>query len=147
MTSGLQLRSDRFKKIFNPNDSTILGKKVLAYALAGDAASQLVLKAVLEEGLDVLSTLDSEDDFQAIVVTQDTAYVVNKEAERNTFNITELHEGTHLAMGSGSQIANYILTKGGDPADAVAAAMTTDLGSGGDIIRWVREDEEYEPMA
>ncbi len=97
---------------------------------------------MLEEGLDALSTLETEDDFQAIVVTQDTAYVVNKEEKEQTFAIIEIPEGIHYAMGSGSSVANYILNKGGDPVDAVAAACTTDLGSGGDIHRWERPDEE-----
>jgi len=141
MTAGLQLKSDRFKKIFTPKDSTILGQKVLAYALAGDASSQLVLKAVLAEGLDVLSTLESEDDFQAIVVTEESAYLVNKDSEKSCFGILEIYEDNHFALGSGSTVANYILAKGGDPVDAVAAAMSTDLGSGGDIVRWTREGD------
>jgi hypothetical protein len=142
MTAGLQLKSDRFKKIFTPKDSTILGQKVLAYALAGDASSQLVLKAVLAEGLDVLSTLESEDDFQAIVVTEESAYLVNKDSEKSCFGILEIYEDNHMALGSGSTVANYILQKGGDPVDAVVAAMSTDLGSGGDVVRWTRESEE-----
>lgn len=140
MTAGLQVKSNTFKKIFTPQDSSILGQKVLAFALAGNASSQLVLKAVLAEGLDVLSTLDSKDDFQAIVVTKESAYLVSKDEEESCFGIIEIGEEAY-AMGSGSIVASYILQKGGDPVDAVAAAMTTDLGTGGDIIRWTREGE------
>lgn len=142
MTAGLQLKSDSFKKIFHPKDSTILGQPVLAYALAGNASSQLVLKAVLEEGLDVLSTLDTQDDFGAIVVTKESAYLVGKDEKESSFTIVELPEGNHYALGSGSVVANYVLTKGGDPVDAVIAAMSTDLGSGGDVIRWSREENK-----
>lgn len=145
MTAGLQLKSDKFKKIFTPQDSTILGQKVLAYALAGNASSQLVLKTVLQEGLDVLSTLDTKDDFSAIVVTKDTAFLVDKNEDDNSFTIIEFNDDTHYALGSGNQVANYVLSKGGDPVDAVAAAMATDLGTGGDIIRWSREGAEDEP--
>ena len=142
MTAGLQLKSDKFRKIFTPKDSSIMGQKVLAYALAGNASSQLVLKAVLEEGLDVLSTLDTKDDFSAIVVTQDTAFLVDKDVKETSFTIVELPEGNHYSIGSGHQVANYVLSKGGDPADAVAAAMTTDLGTGGEIVRWERDETE-----
>lgn len=141
MTAGLQLKSDKYKKIFTPASSTILGQKVMAYALAGNASSQLVLKAVLEEGLDVLSTLDSKDDFAAIVVTKETAYLVDKNEEESSFTIVEVPEDNHYALGSGNIVANYILAKGGDPVDAVVAAMSTDLGSGGDVVRWSREGD------
>lgn len=140
MTAGLQLKSDKYKKIFTPANATILGQKVLAYALAGNASSQLVLKAVLEEGLDVLSTLDSKDDFAAIVVTKETAYLVDKSEDESSFTIVEIPEDNHYALGSGNIVANYILAKGGDPVDAVVAAMSTDLGSGGDVVRWSREE-------
>lgn len=100
---------------------------------------------MLQEGLDVLSTLDTKDDFSAIVVTKDTAFLVDKNEDDNTFIIIEFNDDTHYALGSGNQVANYMLSRGGDPVDAVAAAMTTDLGSGGDIIRWSREEAEDEP--
>ncbi len=90
----------------------------------------------------MLSTLDSKDDFSAIVVTKETAFLVDKDADESSFTIIELGEETPYALGSGQVVANYILNKGGDPVDAVAAAMSTDLGSGGDIIRWCREENE-----
>lgn len=144
MTAGLTLKSDNYKKIedLTNKQATILGKKALAYALAGTVSSKLILERVLEEGLDVLSTLETEDDFQAVVMTQDTTYIVNKEEKEQVFSIIEIPDGVHYAMGSGATVANYILNKGGDPVDAVAAACTTDLGSGGDIHRWERPDEE-----
>lgn len=140
MTDGLQLKSDRFKKIFHPENGTILGEKVLAFGLAGSASSQSVFKVVLAEGLDVLSTLDSKDDFSAIVVTEKTAYLVDKDGEESSFTIIDLGDETPYAIGSGSVVASYILNKGGDPVDAVVAAMSTDLGSGGDVVRWTREE-------
>ncbi len=90
----------------------------------------------------MLSTLDSKDDFSAIVVTSDTAYLVDKDADESSFSIIELGDETPYALGSGNVVANYVLNKGGDPVDAVAAAMSTDLGSGGEIIRWTREEHE-----
>lgn len=88
----------------------------------------------------MLSTLDSKDDFAAIVVTKETAYLVDKNEEESSFTIVEIPEDNHYALGSGNIVANYILAKGGDPVDAVVAAMTTDLGSGGDVVRWSREE-------
>lgn len=90
----------------------------------------------------MLSTLDTKDDFAAIVVTPDTAYLVDKDGDEPSFTIVELPDGNHYAIGSGHQVATYVLNKGGDPVDAVCAAMTTDLGTGGDVIRWSRDESE-----
>ncbi len=143
MTAGTQLRSDNYPKItdMSSRKATLLGKQVLVYALAGAVSGKVVFEQVLEEGLDPLITLDSKDDFQAICVTEDTAYMVNKEEDAQNFNIVEIPKGVYYAMGSGHAVANYVLKKGGDPVDAVVAAISTDIGSGGDVVRWERDKE------
>src|ERR1051326_1733511 len=137
MTNGTRLLSDTYNKICptEGREYLIQGKKVLAYAMAGMAESRLVLERALEEGLDVLSGIESDDDFSAIVVTEDTAYLVDKDAEEHSFKIIEIFDGQPYSIGSGSVVANHFLQKGGEPLDAVVEAIKTDIGSGGDVFR------------
>mgnify|MGYP000921085906 CR=1 FL=1 len=143
VTLGTQIRADNYQKITEivGKEATILGEQVLAYALAGSVAGKVVLEAILEEGLDAYSTLDTEDDFQAICVTGKSAYMVNKDKDKNVFQIFRIPEDMHYSIGSGAAVANYILSKGGDPVDAIVGAISTDMGSGGDVTRWERDKE------
>ena len=144
MTMGTRLLSDRYRKIFDveSKDFSVQDQKVLAYALAGSVKSRLVFERAMAEGLDVLSGLDSDDDFAAIAVTQETAFLVTKDEEKSSFGIIELFEDTPYAIGSGSAVANYILQQGKDPLDAVSIAIKTDIGSGGELFRWERNGKE-----
>ncbi len=132
--------SDNFPKIFNVEGKgySICGEEVLAYATAGFVYSQLSVGSILEQGIQVGSTLDSDDDFQSIVITKDGAYAMSKEDENPNLRIIKIPDGVHWSIGSGADIAGYVMLTGGDAVKAVIEACKVDVGSGGEVDVWQR---------
>lgn len=138
------IMSDNFQKIFDVSDKDykVCGKKVLAYALAGYVYSRLMLDAVLEEGIHVGSTLDTDDEFSSIIITEGGAYAIGKDEDSPNLRIIEIPPNVHWAIGSGASVANYVMYRGGDAVKAVVEACTVDPSSGGDVDVWT--GPEYE---
>lgn len=141
-SKGHLIMSDDFPKIFDVSgkECTLLGLKVLAYGLAGFAHSRLVLESILAEGVTIGSTLDTDDEFAAIVVTQGGTFAVSKQDDNPAIRITEIPAGTYWSVGSGSQVASYIMYRGGDAVKAVVEACTVDPSSGGNVEVWQSPD-------
>lgn len=130
--------TDNFPKIFDVSDKehTILGKKVLAYGLAGFVHSRLMLDSILAEGVQIGSTLDTDDEFTSIIVTVDGAYYLGKDDDNPNLRIIEIPKDVPWSIGSGAAIANYVMYRGGDAVKAVTEACTVDPSSGGDVYVW-----------
>lgn len=130
--------SENFGKIFDVEGKgyTLNGYNVRAYALAGFVFSRLSFDAVLEQGLQVGSTLDTDDDFSAIVVTEGASYAVSKEDDNPNIRIIEIPDGVYWAIGSGADIARYVMQTGGDAVKAVIEACKVDVSSGGEVDVW-----------
>lgn len=141
---GAKVFTDDFPKIFDVSDKDYIccGHRVLAYALAGMVSSRLVLDLVLSEGLAVGTQIDSDDDFEAIVVTEGGAYCLSKIDESQSIRVMEIPPNVPWAIGSGAAVANYVMYRGGDAVKAVVEACTVDPFSGGDVITWIGADYE-----
>lgn len=130
--------SESFTKIFDVEGKgyTLCGEEVRAYATAGYVYSRLSVDSILEQGAVVGSTLDTDDDFQAIVVTAASAYAISKEEDNPNIRVIKIDDGVHWAIGSGGDIANYVMLTGGDAVKAVIEACKVDTGSGGEVDVW-----------
>lgn len=139
-TARGKIWSDNFQKIFDVEDKeySLCEHKVLAYAVAGFVHSRLAVDSILEQGVLVGSTLDTDDDFQALVVTSGPVYALSKEDDSPNLRIIEIPDGVHWALGSGSDVAGYVMSIGGDAAKAVVEACKIDTGSGGGVDVWQR---------
>lgn len=116
------------------------GEKVLAYGFAGILKGKEVFEYALEEGINVTSSLDSDDDFSCIVVTERNAYHISKLEEGPGIAFIHIPDDVPFACGSGRSIAlHFLTTTNCDPVDAVVEATKTDLYSGGEIMRWSRK--------
>lgn len=141
MTAGGNIVTDKLEKIFDVSDRgyTVLGEKVLAYGLAGYLRAKLVLEYCMEEGLKVTSSIDTDDQFSAIIVCEKRTFVVSKDEESAQLDFIEVPDGIPTAVGSGRVIATHVLQDDkADPLDAVVAAMKSDVGSGGETMRWTK---------
>lgn len=141
MTAGSNIITDSFEKIFDVADRgyTVLGENVLAYGFAGFVRAKLVLEYCMEEGLNVTSSIDTDDNFSAIVVCEKRTFVVSKDEETAQLDFMEVPDGIPTAIGSGKVIAtHYLHATDCDPLDAVVAAMKSDVGSGGETMRWTK---------
>jgi len=139
---GGKIMSDGFPKIFDVEGEghSLCGKNVLAYGLAGFVHSRLMLDSILKEGVQVGSTLDTDDEFTSIVVTDNGNYYVAKDDDSSNLRIIEIPDGVHWAIGSGSQVANYVMYRGGDSVKAIIEACTVDPMSGGDVVVWSKAE-------
>lgn len=136
-----RLVCDNYPKIVDCEefDFKVNGEKVLAYGFAGYLKAKEVFEYALGEGINVTSSLDSDDDFSCIVVTENNAYLISKDDEKPNLSFIHIPEDVPMACGSGRAIAiHYLQTRDCDPLDAVSEAMKTDLYSGGEILRWSR---------
>lgn len=143
---GGSVSADNFPKIFDVSDKEYYccGHRVLAYALAGMASSRLILDRILAEGLDIGGTLETDDDFTAIVVTEGGSFTLNKVDESPHIGIIEIPADVPWAIGSGGSVARYVMFRGGDAVKAVVEASTVDMGTGGDVIVWSGPEWEIE---
>jgi hypothetical protein len=141
--------TDNFQKIFDVSDKeyTVCGKHVLAYALSGYVHSRLMLDSILQEGIQVGSTLDTDDDFSSIIVTDSVAYNVSKDEDNPNLRIIEIPPEVHWAIGSGASVANYVMYRGGDAVKSVIEACTVDPNSGGEVDVWQYPEYEQEEEA
>lgn len=142
LSMGGRLVCDNFPKIIDCEKKkfTLNGEKVLAYGFAGVLKGKEVFEYALEEGLNVTSALDSDDDFSCIVITERNAYHISKNEESTGLSFIHIPDGMSFAVGSGSVVAQHYLTSTNcDPLDAVTEAMKTDLYSGGQTMRWSRK--------
>lgn len=132
--------SDNYPKIFNVEGGgyTLCGEEVLAYGTAGFVYSQLSVGSILEQGVQVGSTLDTDDDFQTIVITKNGAYAMSKEDDNPNLRIIKIPDDVHWAIGSGADVAGYVMLTGGGAVEAVVAACKVDTGSGGEVDVWQR---------
>ena len=135
---GHYVMSDNFPKIFDVSDRDyhLLNKKVQAYGLAGFVHSRLILDSILEEGIQIGSTLDTDDEFTAIVITDGGNFHVGKSDDSPNIRIIEIPDNVPWAIGSGSQVASYVMYRGGDAVKAVVEACTVDPSSGGEVEVW-----------
>lgn len=143
-----------FKKIYFPDDKTEYweanGKRVIAFAVAGDARSIDYIKHELHKGITYRTQVDVEDDmfFSTILVTEDLlAYdwtVDTNKEKRNTHSALIPHSGP-IAKGSGGRYAIAIMAIGKDAKSAVKAAIRLDPHSGGDIIEFVAPEAPATP--
>lgn len=133
-----RLISDNFQKIFDVEGKgyTLCGEAVRAYALSGYVFSRLTFDAALEQGIQVGSTLDTDDDFSAIVITESRSYAVSKEDDNSNIRIIEIPSDVYWAIGSGADVARYVMQVGGDPVKAVIEACKVDVASGGEVDVW-----------
>ena len=141
LSMGGRLVCDNFPKIIDCEKKkfTLNGEKVLAYGFAGVLKGKEVFEYALEEGLNVTSALDSDDDFSCIVITERNAYHISKNEESTGLSFIHIPDDVPFAVGSGSVVAQHYLTSTNcDPLDAVTEAMKTDLYSGGQTMRWSR---------
>jgi hypothetical protein len=137
-TARGKIISDSFPKIFDVEGEgmSLNGHKVRAYGLAGYVFSRLTLDSILREGLQVGSTLDTDDEFTSIVITEGPSYAVSKDADAPSLRIIEIPDNVPWAIGSGSSVASYVMFSGGDAVKAVIEACKVDTGSGGDVFVW-----------
>lgn len=139
--SNGKVASRSFNKIFEPKDALFQGQKVLAYGMAGDAASRLILDRLMMEegGLYAGDNLESEDDFEAILVCEESLFFVEKSGDKPAIRAVEISGTEGWAIGSGAAIATHYLLKGASAEEAVKEAMVLDLFSGGELCVWKRE--------
>lgn len=130
--------SKKFKKIFEPEGCMFQNQVVLAYGLAGDAAARLVLERLLQEegGLLAGDNLESEDDFEALIVCENSVYYVEKSADKTAIKAVEIDPKGDWCIGSGSSTAYYVLAKGGSVEKAMEEAAEFDAYTGGPINVW-----------
>lgn len=140
MSSG-RLASSTFNKIREPMGCLFNDSTVLAYALAGDAASFLVLERLMKEegGLFPGDNLESDDDFEAIVVTEDHTYYLEKSGDKTPVRAIELDTMGGWSIGSGSAAAFHMLSKGYSAEEACRDATLTDVFSGGIVKVWKKK--------
>lgn len=143
MSSG-KVVSKTYNKIRHPEGCMFNNQLVEAYALAGDAASYLVLERLMVEegGLLPGDNLESEDDFEAIVVCETNVYLLEKSSDKPAVRAIELDSMGGWAIGSGASVASHVLSKGYDAEGAVFEAMLTDVFSGGAVKTWTKEKKK-----
>lgn len=132
---------DNYPKIVDcaEKDFKLNGEKVLAYGFSGFLKAKEVFEYALGEGVNVTSSLDTDDDFSCIVVTEKNAFLVSKHDEGTVLSFIHISENVPMACGSGRKVALHYLThKDCDPLDAVSEAVKSDLYSGGETMRWAR---------
>lgn len=142
LSVGGTLVCDNFPKIIDCEDKkyTFNGEKVLAYGFAGVLKGKEIFEYALSEGLNVTSSLDTDDDFSCITVTEKNAYHISKMEEGSGLSFIHIPDGVPFAVGSGRTVAlHFLTTTDCDPLDAVTEAMKTDLYSGGETMRWSRK--------
>lgn len=140
MSTGKVISRD-FKKIFTPEGCLFQNEVVLAYGLAGDAHARLVLERLMAEegGLLAGDNVESEDDFEALIVCEEKVFYVEKSSDKPAVRALEIDPSGYWAVGSGSTIATYLLLKGASLQDALLEAIESDVFSGGEITVWEKE--------
>lgn len=131
-----------FKKIYTPDPEKeyweVNGKKVVAFAVAGDAKCVDYIKHELHKGINFRTQVEVEDElfFGALLITEDHMCYdwtvdTNKE-KRNTWSSLIPIFGP-VCKGSGGRFALSVVAIGKDAKTAIKAAIRLDAFSGGAI--------------
>lgn len=153
-TNGNLIALSDFKKIYTPDPEKEYweanGKRIVAFALAGDAKAVDYIKHELHQGITFRTQVEVEDDlrFMAILITEDhLAYdwtVDTNKEKRNTWSELIPHSGP-IAKGSGGRFALAIVSIGKDAKTAVKATTKLDVYSGGSIQEFTPEPPPAAP--
>lgn len=135
-TVGGRIVSEECRKIHRTAKDNLFveGEQVLAFALAGTVCSTLVLKRILasEEGLLAGTGVDTDDTFQAILVTHKSVYMATKHDDSPNIDVWDWYDQP-VAIGSGSPVASHFIQGDATAIEALEEAIKTDTASGGEL--------------